>query len=365
MKRTSLAVTLLLSIFSLLISCDSPPSNTAKNSLAEVDVSLPLKKKIVEWDEYTGRFQAIQEVEIRARVTGYLDAIKFKDGQMVKKGDVLFIIDPRPYQYALSSAEAQLELAKKQHERATKLKKESFISTQEIDKRLQEMLVAEVRVKEAKLNLEFTQVKSPINGKISRYYTSAGNLIKMDDTVLTRIVSVDPIHFYFEVSQNDLLNYIRLDKAGKLPSSDNNPNPIQIKLQDETKYSHFGKMEFIDNVVDQGTGTVLARAIVPNPDFVIYPGFFGRARLIGSAEYEALLLPDKAINTDQTRKFVYVVDTEDRIKRVYVELGPLRESGFYIIKKGLAGNERVVISGIQRIRTPNQLVKPLTIKLNE
>lgn len=349
----------------LLTSCDAQAPNTKQNAPVEVEVALPLKKKIIEWDEYTGRFHAIEEVDIRSRVTGYLDEIKFKDGQMVKKGDVLFVIDPRPYEYALTSAQAQLELAKKQYERASKLKKESFISTEEIDQRLQEMLVADVRVKAAKLNLEFTQVKSPIDGKIGRYYTSIGNLIRMNDTVLTRVVSVNPIHFYFEVSQNDLLNYIRLDKAGKLPSSDKNPNPIQIKLQDEKQYAHLGKMEFVDNVVDESTGTVLTRAIVPNPDFIIYPGFFGRARLIGSEEYEALLLPDKAINTDQSHKFVYIVDKEDKVKRVYVELGPLRESGYYIIKKGLIGNEQVVISGIQRIHAPAQQVKPVLIKLNE
>lgn len=366
MNRMQLILNSLVLIISIpfLTSCDSQTKKT-NTPLVEVDVALPLKKKIVEWDEYTGRFRAIQEVDVRARVTGYLDSIKFKDGQIVKKGDVLFVIDPRPFQYALSRAQAELELAKKQYERAIKLQKESFISMEVIDQRLQEMQVAETRLKEAQLNLEFTEVKSPINGKISRYFVSVGNLIRMNDTILTRVTSVDPIHFYFEASQNDLLKYIRLDKAGKLPSSDNNPNPIMIKLQDESEYSHHGTMDFVDNVVDGGTGTIQARAIVPNPDAIIYPGFFGRARLTGSGEYEALLLPDKAINTEQTRKFVYVVGDKNKVKRVYVELGPLRDSGYYIIKEGLQGNERVVISGIQRIRTPAQEVKPIPIKLSE
>lgn len=354
-----------LVLISLLLSaCGSspPPANQAP---AEVDVALPIKKKIVEWDEYTGRFQAIEEVDVRARVTGYLDEILFKDGQMVKEGEVLFVIDPRPFRYALERAQAQVALAQRQYERALKLQKESFISNEVIDQRLQELQVARTRVDEAKLNLEFTQVKSPISGKISRYFVSVGNLIRMDDTILTRVVSINPIHFYFEVSQSDLLKYVRLDKAGKRPSSDRYPSPIWIKLQDEKDFMHQGKMNFVDNVVDTGTGTILARAIIPNADAIIYPGLFGRAKLVGSGEYEAILLPDKAINTEQTRKYVYVVDKNNKIQRVFIELGPLRESGYYIIRKGLKGDEQVVISGIQRIRLPDQVVKPIKMSLQE
>lgn len=362
MSRIRIVLFLLLSYF--LVSCDRS-SNTVVVPPAEVDVALPLVKNIVEWDEYTGRFQAIEEVDVRSRVTGYLNAIKFKDGQFVKKGDILFMIDPRPFQYALERAIAELELAKKQYDRALKLQKSSFISAEAIDQRYQEMQTATTRVDEAKLNLEFTQVTSPISGKISRYFVSVGNLIRMDDTILTRVVSFDPIHFYFETSQNDLLKYIRLDKAGKHPSSDTHPNKILIKLQDEKDFIHEGKMNFVDNMVDLGTGTILGRAIVPNPDGIIYPGFFGRARLIGSGEYQAILLPDKAINTDQTRKYVYVVDDHNKVQRVYVELGPLRDSGFYVIRSGLKGTEHVVISGIQRIRSPEQEVKPIMTKLAE
>lgn len=333
--------------------------------LAEVDVAYPLKKKIVEWDEYTGRFRAIEEVEVRARVTGYLEAIKFKDGQKVKKGDVLFIIDPRPFQYVLDRMKAQHELAIKQYERALKLQKKKFISDEVIDQRFEEMQVAATRVNEAKLNLEFTEVKSPISGKISRNFVSVGNLVTKNDTILTRIVSFDPIYFYFEISQNDLLNYIRLDRAGRRPSTEKNAHPIKIKLQDEKDYVHKGKTDFVDNTVDRGTGTIITRAVVPNPDDVIYPGIFGRARLAGSGLYEALLLPDKAINTDQSRKFVYVVDKNNQVQRVYVKLGDIRDSGYYIITDGLKGNERVVISGIQRIRSPEQKVKPIMIQLSE
>ncbi|KTD18800.1 HlyD family secretion protein [Legionella lansingensis] len=348
-----------------LISCGSEPKKSAGQALVEVDVALPVKKKIIEWDEYTGRFQAIEEVDVRSRVTGYLDAIKFKDGQMVKTGEVLFVIDQRPFKYALARAQAQYELAKVQYQRALKLQKEKFIPAEEVDQRLQDLQVAETLVQEAKLNLEFTEIKSPINGKISRYFVSVGNLIRMNETVLTKVVSVDPIHFYFETSQGDLLKYIRLDRAGKRPSSEKVPTPVMIKLPDEQNYIHKGTVDFLDNVIDTGTGTILARALIPNPDAVIYPGLFARIKLVSSGEYEAILLPDKVINTDQARKFVYIVDKNNKVKRAYVELGPLRESGFYIIRRGLKGDERVVVNGIQRIHMPDQEVRPVMVELTE
>ncbi|AMQ28452.1 TPA: efflux RND transporter periplasmic adaptor subunit [Legionella pneumophila] len=367
MKKILALVMRLLAVILIpvLMSCNSESNKPMGQALAEVDVALPVKKNIVEWDEYTGRFQAVEEVDVRARVTGYLEAIKFQDGQTVKKGDVLFVIDQRPFKYALARAEAQYALAKAQYERAVKLQKEKFISAEVIDQRFQDVQVAETRVQEAKLNLEFTEVKAPISGKISRDFVSVGNLIRMNDTVLTKVVSVDPIYFYFETSQNDLLKYIRLDRAGKRLSSEKKPTPVLIKLPDEKDYLHQGEVDFLDNVIDSGTGTILARALVPNPDNVIYPGLFARVKLVGSGEYEAILLPDKAINTDQARKFVYVVDNENKVNRVYVELGPLRESGFYIIRSGLKGDEKVIIHGIQRIHGPNQEVKPVVIEVTE
>ncbi|HCU6005784.1 TPA: efflux RND transporter periplasmic adaptor subunit [Legionella pneumophila] len=367
MKKILALVMRLLAVILIpvLMSCNSESNKPVGQTLAEVDVALPVKKKIVEWDEYTGRFQAVEEVDVRARVTGYLEAIKFQDGQTVKKGDVLFVIDQRPFKYALARAEAQYALAKAQYERAIKLQKEKFISAEVIDQRFQDVQVAETRVQEAKLNLEFTEIKAPISGKISRDFVSVGNLIRMNDTVLTKVVSVDPIYFYFETSQNDLLKYIRLDRAGKRLSSEKKPTPVLIKLPDEKDYLHQGEVDFLDNVIDSGTGTILARALVPNPDNVIYPGLFARVKLVGSGEYEAILLPDKAINTDQARKFVYVVDNENKVNRVYVELGPLRESGFYIIRSGLKGDEKVIIHGIQRIHGPNQEVKPVVIEVTE
>ncbi|MEM9103766.1 MAG: efflux RND transporter periplasmic adaptor subunit [Pseudomonadota bacterium] len=355
---------LLVSLLFLNITgCQKQPPVQSPQVPPEVDVALPLKQKIVEWDEYTGRFEAIESVDIRARVTGYLVEKKFKDGQTVKKGDVLFVIDPRPFEFQVQRAEAQFQLARKEYNRAINLRKTNAVSSEEVDRRLNEFKVAEAELNSVKLDLAFTQVKSPIDGKLSEDFINVGNLVRENDTVLTRVVSFDPIHFEFEASQAQLLKYIRLDRAGKRPGSDTNPNPIFIRLQDELTYEHQGYMDFVDNIIDRGTGTILGKAVVSNQDSVIYPGLFGRARLLGSGEYEAILLPEKAINTEQTRKFVYTLTTENQAQRTYIELGPLLDNGMMVIKKGLMGDERVVISGSQRIRMPQQPVTPKIIEL--
>ena len=244
------------------------------------------------------------------------------------------------------------------------MRKTEAISQEEFDRRFQELKVAETALDDAKLNLAFTQVRAPVSGKVSRDFVNVGNLVRENETLLTRIVSVDPIHFYFEASQRMLLRYVRMDRAGKRPGSDRNPNPIFIKLQDEDDFIHAGQMDFVDNIVDPGTGTILGRALVPNPDAVIYPGLFGRARLIGSGEYEALLVPENAINTDQSRKYVYFVDDTNKVQRAYIQLGRIQEGGFYVVESGLKGNERVVVNGIQRIRSPEQTVTPVQTKLS-
>jgi RND family efflux transporter MFP subunit len=231
------------------------------------------------------------------------------------------------------------------------------------DQRSQEYTAAQAALNEAKLNLEFTQVKTPVAGRISEAFVDVGNLVRANETLLTRVVSVDPIHFEFEGSQSELLKYLRLDRAGKRPSSVSAPNLIFIKLLDEDTFSHKGHMDFVDNVIDEGTGTVRGRALVDNKDGIIFPGLFARARLIGSDEYEAILLPEKSINTDQNRKFVYVVNDNDSVKRVYIKPGPVLDNGFVIIREGLSGNERVIINGTQRIRSPEQVVTPVEMAL--
>ncbi len=357
---------LLVTIFALsllLAGCGQKAAPAAAPTPPEVDVATPLKHSITEWDEFTGRFEAVDRVDVRARVTGYLVEKRFRDGQFVKQGDVLFVIDPRPFEYEMQRADAAYVLAKKSLERATNLRKTQSVSQEILDERLQQYKVAEASLNEARLNLEFTQVIAPIDGKISSGFVDTGNLVSANDTVLTRIVTVDPIHFVMEGSQANLLKYTRLDRAGKRGSSDTTPNPILIKLLDEETFIHKGRMDFLDNIVDPDTGTIVARALVENKDGIIYPGFFGRAHLLGSGEYEAILLPEKAINTDQDKKFVYVVNADNQAVRVYVTPGPVLDNGFIIVREGLGGDERVIVNGVQRIRMPQQPVTPVAVTL--
>ncbi len=348
----------LLLFIGLLTGCNENEKQSIAPPPAEVDVAQPLKHIIVEWDDYTGRFEAINRVDIRSRVTGYLVEKKFKDGQRVKKGDVLFVIDPRPFEYEKQRMQARYNLALKEYKRADGLRVTRAISQNDFDRRAQELQVAEASLNDAKLNLEFTNVTSPIDGKVSDDFINVGNLVRANETLLTRVVSVDPIHFEFEASQSALLKYIRLDRAGKRPGSDTTPNPVFVKLPDEDSYNHVGRMDFVDNIVDPGTGTIQGRALIENKDAIIYPGLFGRLRLIGSGEYEAILLPEGAINTDQNRKFVYTISEDNKAGRAYVRVGPVLDNGFTIIRDGLTGNERVVINGTQRIRAADQPVTP-------
>ncbi len=332
----------------------------------EVTVSPPLKKKVIEWDEYTGRFQAVERVEVRARVSGYLNEILFNDGDNVKKDDILFVIDQRPFKIALASAEAQYELAQKEFKRAQNLRNSGAISQEDFERRLQEFRVAKAGWDQATLEMTFTEIKAPISGRISRSRVDVGNLINGNvgnATLLSTIVSLDPIHFYFEASEQALLKYIRLDRSGERPGSQNQENPIMVKLQDEEAYTRIGRMDFVDNEVDLGTGTIQGRAIFTNADSVIYPGMFGRARLSGSGLYEAFLLPDTVIGTDQSRKFVMVVNEQNQAEMRFVKLGPVRDSGLRVIRDGLTESDRVIINGLQRARPGTPVTpKPGTIE---
>lgn len=353
MRRPVFLFILLLFTPLWLASCKESTENAAAPPAPEVTVSAPLKKNIIEWDEYTGRFQAVERVEVRARVSGYLEEIRFKDGDIVQEGDVLFVIDQRPFQIALDRAQAQYELAYKDFKRVEGLRNSKAVSQEDFDSRLQEFRVAKADLEDAKLDVEFTEIKAPVKGRVSRNLADVGNLVNGDvlnATLLTTIVSLDPIHFYFEASEQELLKYVRLDRSGARPGSDDNPNPIYVKLQDEKEFSRVGRMDFVDNEVDAGTGTIQGRALFSNENTVIYPGMFGRARLLGSGRYEAMLVPDEVIGTDQSRKFVMVVNGEGKAQRKFVEIGPLRDSGLRIIRSGLDSSDQIIINGLQRAR---------------
>jgi RND family efflux transporter MFP subunit len=335
--------------------------NSAKQSEApppSVSVSEPVRRNVTEWDEFTGRFQAVDHVSIRPRVSGYLQSAHFEEGSMVKKGDLLFVIDPRPYeavaeeeQGRLQTAQAQLTFASRDLERAVELGRTQAVSQQVIDQRRQAMQAAEAAVitaegalKRAKLDVEFTRVLSPMDGRIGRKLVTEGNLVSGGDTsatMLTTVVSLDPIYLYFNLDEQTYLKGTRLRLGAQAPTpqnKDNSLNPVHVALPDDTGFPHEGRMDWIDNELDPGTGTLRGRAVQ-----------FGRVRLIGSAPYEALLLPDAAIGSDQSRKIVYVVGKDNVVETREVKLGRLID-GLRVVHEGLKPDETVVISGLQRVR---------------
>lgn len=331
-----------------------------------VTVASPLVKKITEWDEFTGRYEATARVEVRARVSGYLQSINFADGATVKQGDVLFVIDPRPYQATvdsakadLTSAEARLDLAKVQLDRASSLVAQSNVSRSAYDQAVQERRAAEAAVAQttaalqsAQLNLDFTQVKAPMAGRVSNRRVDIGNLVTGDpnSTLLTTIVALDPIYFEFDMSEADYLAYQRAVVAGKLPSTRDNQTIIQTRLPDEQDWPHAGTMNFVDNQIDPGSGTIRARAILDNKDLFITPGQFGRIRLPGSNEYEAILVPDSAILTDQSNRIVMTVKDDGTVEPKMIRPGPTQPGGLRIVREGLTGQEKVIINGLVRAR---------------
>ncbi len=331
-----------------------------------VTVAQPVKRLTTDWDEFTGRFDAVEQVEIRARVTGFVVKVAFTDGAMVKTGDLLYEIDPRQYQAAAETAQGQLDdakakvvLAQRELDRATTLIKTQAISENIVDQRSQQLsaaqaatLQAEGALKQAQLNVEYTKVVAPIDGRVSRHLVTVGNLVQGSEsgaTLLTSIVSLNPIYVYFDMDEATYQRNSRLWFEGKRPSSRDTPNPVQITLVGETKPSREGKMDFLDNRLDAGTGTLRSRAIVDNHDLSILPGQFARVRVIASGVYDALLVPDAAVANDQSRKIVMVVKPDDTVEARPVTLGPL-DDGLRVIKEGLKADDRVIVDGLQRAR---------------
>jgi RND family efflux transporter MFP subunit len=350
-----------------LSGCGDKPPQPAAAAAPPVTVAQPTKRTVTDWDEFTGRFEAVEEVQVRARVGGFVTNVEFKDGDMVHTGDLLYLIDSRPFEAVAEQADGQLadarakaELAKRDLDRGLALVQTSAVSEQVVDQRRQALqaahaaeTVAAGALKAAQLNIEFTHVLAPLAGRVSRHLVSVGNLVQGSDagggTLLTSIVSLDPIYIYFDVDEATYLKNNKLWFEGRRPSSRDTANPVQVTLTGETKPSHEGKMDFLDNRLDLSTGTLRSRAVIPNKDLSILPGQFGRVRLIGSAPYEALLLPDTAIATDQSRKIVFVVKDDNTVEAKPVTLGPLDE-GLRVIRDGLKPEDKVIVNGIQRAR---------------
>jgi RND family efflux transporter MFP subunit len=337
--------------------------------LPQVTVALPLQRDVVDWDEYVGRFEAIQDVELRPRVSGTIDRILFANGQHVRQGQPLFIIDPRPYAAALAQAQAQvaksnaaLVNARSELARADKLLAAQAISKEEYETKqanvrtaAADLAAAQANVTNARLNLGFTTVRSPITGLVSDRRVSKGNFATEGQTILTRVVSTDPIWFSFEGAESFYLKYLRQDRKGERGSSRNTPNPVEVQLADESGYRWHGRMEFVDNAIDTNSGTIRAHAVIANPDGFLTPGLFGRARLLGSGHYRAMLVPDEAIITDQTRKLVYVVGKDGKVAPRPVETGPQVE-GLRVIRTGIGPSDKVAIEGITTLQ-PGAAVK--------
>ncbi len=369
-----------LILFGLFLTgCEQQSSSAQQTSQSTaVTVASPLSRTVTLWDEYTGRFDAIESVDIRARVSGYLKEIQFRPGEMVEAGQVLFVIDQRPFDAALQSAQAdleasraQLKLAENELERAQPLVSRGNISQSAFDERVQQKNIASASVKraeatvtQAELDLEFTEVKAPVSGRIGRNLVSIGNLVTgsmSGSTVLASIVSLDPIHFYFTVSEADYLKYVRLGRSGERESSRTQANPVQIKLADETEFVHRGVMDFVDNRVSDSSGTVVGRAILDNKDLFLTPGLFGRVRLLAAENQQVILIPDAAVARDQTRRFVYLVQDDNTVADTQVELG-----GFYedmrIVESGVTSEDKIVVSGLQFLR-PGASILPETVEL--
>lgn len=355
----------------VLAACSAKKS--APPSLPPVSVSAPVARQVVDWDEFVGRFEAIQTVEVRPRISGYVQKVAFRDGDIVKKGQLLFIIDPRPYQAALAqaradvtSAQAQAANAKVDLERTKALLDKGWVAKSTYDAKLAQARSADAAVaaaqalaQERALDLEFTRVTSPIAGRVSDHRVDVGNLVSVaasPPTLLTTVVSLDPIHFAFTGSEAVYLKYQRANREGTRTSSRYARNPVDIQLQDETDYAWHGRMDFVDNAMDTGSGTIRGRAVVANPDYFLTPGMYGRMRLLGSGAYTALLVPDAAVLADQSDKVVLVAAKGDTVTPHKVTLGPIVD-GLRVIRTGLAPNDRVIIEGQQRVR-PGMKVSP-------
>ena len=340
-------------------------------------VAKPVKKEIVEWLYFTAQTQAVNTVSISPRVTGYIDNITFKEGDVVDFGDLLFVIDPRPYQAALDQAKAQLEQSQAQQklndanlERANDLLAKKVIAKQDYDTTAAQKFVgdaqvvaSQAQVESAQLNLDFTQIRSPLHGRIGAQLVNRGNLVQANSTQLTTIVSIDPIYAYFYVDERSVLRYQEAVKAGKMPTAKQATLPVWLQLENEQGYPHGGVIDFINNAFDPSTGTLQLRGRFPNLDGFLLPGAFGSVRVAGSPRYEAVLVADRAIGSDQDQKYVVIVQPDGLTKYQQVQLGPIVD-GLRVIQSGLQGDETVVVEGIGKVR-PNSKVSAEQTDMNK
>ena len=358
----------------LLAACGQGQQQQAAPPPPTVTVAKPVQRGVVDQDEYVGRFVAVDSVEIRARVSGYLEQVRFRDGQMVKAGDLLFTIDKRPFQNTLDQARANLAQAKANLAfaeadlaRGQQLVRDRTITEQTFDQRTQSAKGAaatvqaqEAAVRQAELDLQFTELRAPVSGRIGDRRVSPGNLVTGgtagSTTLLATIVSTDPIRFEFTFDESSYLRYERFSGGGKEVTGRDGNVVVSLRLIDEPDFKHSGYMDFVDNVIDRGSGTIRGRASFSNPNALFTPGMFARIRVPGSPVYNAILIPDVAVGTEQIRKFVMVVGPDNVVANKYVTLGQLSD-GLCVVKDGLSADDRIIVNGMMRARA-GQKVTP-------
>jgi multidrug efflux system membrane fusion protein len=359
-----------------LLSCNrqAPPPESQP---PPVTIAKPIQKEIVEWDYFTGRTEAVESVNITPRVSGYIDNITFRAGEVVNKGDLLFVIDPRPYRAVLDQAHAQQrdaeadqQLQEANYARQDKLRQTGVIAKEDFDTALSNknraaarVLEAQASVESAQLNLTFTQITAPISGRISREQVTVGNLVQADTTLLTNIVSVHPIYAYFNVDERAVLNYEKQVREGKLADARSGSVPVYLQLENENGFPHQGSIDFINNQFNASTGTLQVRGLFPNANAVLIPGAFVRIRVAGTPLHPAILVSDRAVGTDQGQKFVLVVGKDNVVAIKTVELGPEAE-GLRVVRSGLTGDEQIIINGIVNAR-PGSKVSPQEGDMNQ
>ncbi|GHH49189.1 efflux RND transporter periplasmic adaptor subunit [[Pseudomonas] boreopolis] len=365
-------------IAAVLAGCGSQAAEQGAPPAPQVGAAPVLIKPIRQWDEFSGRIEAVESVQLRPRVSGYIEKVNYVEGQEVKKGDVLFTIDARPYRAELARATADLarartqaELSRSEAARAKKLAEQQAISTESWEQRRAaadqagaDVAAAQAAVEQARLNLEWTQVRAPIDGRAGRAMVTAGNLVTAGDgaSVLTTLVSQDKVYVYFDADEATFLNYSRMAREGVRPSEREARLPVRVALMGEDGFAHEGQVDFLDNQLERSTGTIRVRAVLDNAERRFTPGLFARVQLPGSGEFKAVLIDDKAVLTDQDRKYVYVVDKDGKAQRRDVQLGRTAE-GLRIVQQGLAAGDRVIVDGVQKVFMPGMpvQVKPSVI----
>ncbi len=368
-----------LALCALLAGCDDGVAQNAVPQAPAVSAASVVVKSISQWDSFNGRIEAVESVQLRPRVSGYIDKVNYTDGQEVKKGEVLFTIDDRTYRAALEQAQAtlaraktQASLARSEASRTDKLVNTNVVSREEWEQRRSaatqaqaDIRAAQAAVDAAQLNLDFTRVTAPIDGRASRALITSGNLVTTGDSasVLTTLVSLKTVYVYFDVDESTYLHYQNLARSGQGASTNHLALPVEIGLAGEDGYPHQGKVDFLDNQLTPSTGTIRMRALLDNTQRQFTPGLFARVRLPGSAEFKATLIDDKAVLTDQDRKYVYVVDKDGKAQRRDITPGRLA-SGLRIVQKGLNPGDKVIVDGLQKVFMPGMPVNAKTVAMN-